>query len=55
MAEEAGEARLRLRPATFGHRHRQTDVSDRYFSRVDVTEEFTFLVSKIAPTTTTEP
>jgi hypothetical protein len=29
--------------------HRQTDVADRYFTRVDVTEEFPFLVSKMAP------
>jgi hypothetical protein len=33
----------------FTYTHRQTDVSDRYFVRVDVTEEFPFLASKLAP------
>ena len=33
----------------FTYTHRQTDVTDKYFSRVDVTEEFPFLVSKMAP------
>jgi len=32
----------------FSYRHRQTDVSEQYFTRVDVTEEFPFLVSKLA-------
>jgi hypothetical protein len=32
----------------FSYRHRQTDVSEKYFVRVDVTEEYPFLVSKLA-------
>ncbi|WP_306212873.1 cyanobactin maturation protease PatG family protein [Actinoplanes sp. RD1] len=32
-----------------GYRHRRTDVVERYFCRVDVTEEFPFLVSKLVP------
>jgi len=33
----------------FAYRHRQTDVVEKWFVRVDVTEEFPFLVSKLAP------
>jgi hypothetical protein len=33
----------------FSYTHRQTDVTDRYFARVDVTEEFPFLVTKMSP------
>jgi PatG Domain len=33
----------------FTYRHRTTDVADRFFVRVDVTEEFPFLVSKLSP------
>jgi hypothetical protein len=33
----------------FTYTDRQTDVSEKYFVRVDVTEEFPFLVSKFAP------
>jgi hypothetical protein len=33
----------------FTYTHRQTDVADRYFVRVDTTEEFPFLASKLAP------
>jgi hypothetical protein len=29
--------------------HRQTDVTEKYFVRVDVTEEFPFLVTKLSP------
>jgi hypothetical protein len=29
--------------------NRQTDVVDKYFARVDVTEEFPFLVTKLSP------
>ena len=29
--------------------HRETDVSEKYFVRVDVTEQFPFLVSKLTP------
>jgi hypothetical protein len=33
----------------FSFTHRTTDVVDKYFTRVDVTEEFPFLVTKMAP------
>lgn len=33
----------------FSYTNRQTDVTDRYFMRVDVTEEFPFLVTKLSP------
>jgi hypothetical protein len=33
----------------FAYTHRQTDVTDKYFVRVDVTEEFPFLVTKLSP------
>jgi PatG C-terminal len=33
----------------FAYTHRQTDVTERYFVRVDVTEEFPFLVTKLSP------
>jgi hypothetical protein len=35
--------------AVFEFVHRQTGVTDRFFVRVDVTEEFPFLVSKLSP------
>ena len=33
----------------FSYVHRQTDVATKYFCRVDVTEEFPFLVTKLTP------
>lgn len=33
----------------FTYLHRRTDVADRYFVRVDVTDEFPFLVTKLSP------
>ena len=52
-AIEARPSRLdgirRMLDVVFTFTHRQTDVTDRYFTRVDVTEEFPFLVSKMAP------
>jgi hypothetical protein len=33
----------------FTFTNRATDVDERYFVRVDVTEEFPFLVTKISP------
>ncbi len=33
----------------FSFTHRQTDVTEKYFVRVDVTEEFPFLVTKLSP------
>jgi hypothetical protein len=35
--------------AIFAYRHRETDVGEKYFVRVDVTEEFPFLVSRLQP------
>lgn len=34
---------------SFSYTHRQTDVTEKYFVRVDVTEEFPFLVTKLSP------
>jgi hypothetical protein len=33
----------------FSYTHRRTDTTERYFVRVDVTEEFPFLVTKLSP------
>jgi PatG C-terminal len=33
----------------FSYTNRQTDVTEKFFVRVDVTEEFPFLVTKISP------
>jgi hypothetical protein len=33
----------------FSYTNRKTDVSEKYFVRVDVTEEFPFLVTKLSP------
>ena len=33
----------------FSYTHRQTDVTDKHFVRVDVSEKFPFLVTKMAP------
>jgi hypothetical protein len=33
----------------FSYTHRQTDVTEKYFVRVDVTEDFPFLVTKMSP------
>ncbi|HET8630512.1 MAG TPA: hypothetical protein VFL91_24090, partial [Thermomicrobiales bacterium] len=33
----------------FTHTHRETGVEDKFFVRVDVTEEFPFLVSRLQP------
>jgi hypothetical protein len=34
----------------FTYTHRQTDVVEQWFARVDVTEEFPFLIAKLSPT-----
>jgi hypothetical protein len=39
----------RILDVIFSYTHRQTDVTDKYFVRVDVTEEFPFLVTKLSP------
>jgi hypothetical protein len=33
----------------FSYTHRETDVTEKYFVRVDVTEEFPFLITKMSP------
>ena len=33
----------------FSYTHRQTDVTEKFFTRVDVTEEFPFLVTRLQP------
>jgi len=33
----------------FSFTHRETDVTEKYFVRVDVTEEFPFLVTRLSP------
>jgi hypothetical protein len=39
----------RIVDVIFSYTHRQTDVTEKYFVRVDVTEEFPFLVTKLSP------
>jgi len=39
----------RIVDVILSYTHRQTDVTDKYFVRVDVTEEFPFLVTKLSP------
>lgn len=39
----------RIVDVIFSHTHRDTDVMEKFFVRVDVTEQFPFLVSKIQP------
>lgn len=39
----------RIVDVVFGYTHRATDVVDKFFVRVDVTDEFPFLVSKLSP------
>ncbi len=39
----------RIVEVIFSFTHRQTDVTEKFFTRVDVTEEYPFLLSKISP------
>jgi hypothetical protein len=39
----------RIVDVIFALTHRETDVTEKYFLRVDVTEEFPFLVTKLSP------
>ena len=39
----------RIVDVIFTYTHRQTDVDEKYFCRVDVSEEFPFLVTKLSP------
>jgi hypothetical protein len=52
-AVEARPSRLsgtrKIIDVIFSYTHRQTDVTEKYFVRVDVTEEFPFLVTKLSP------
>jgi hypothetical protein len=53
MAVEVRPSRLsgvrRIVDVIFSYTHRETDVTEKYFVRVDVTEEFPFLVTRISP------
>ena len=66
FAANASLAKVEVRPsavsstrnvvdAIFHYTNRATDVTDRFFVRVDVTERFPFLVSKLAPYIAREP
>lgn len=52
-AVEARPSRLsgvrKIVDVIFSYTNRNTDVTDKYFVRVDVTEEFPFLVTKLSP------
>jgi hypothetical protein len=59
-AEESSLTGVEVRPSRlsgirkvfdviFSYRNRRTDVAEKFFVRVDVTEEFPFLVSKLSP------
>jgi hypothetical protein len=52
-AVEARPSRLssvrRIVDVIFSFTHRQTDVTEKFFVRVDVTEEFPFLVTRLSP------
>jgi hypothetical protein len=39
----------KIQDVIFSYTHRHTDVTEKYFVRVDVTEEFPFLVTKMSP------
>jgi len=39
----------RIVSAVFSYTHRETDVTEKYFVRVDTTEVFPFMVTKMAP------
>jgi hypothetical protein len=39
----------RIMDVIFSYTHRETDVTDKHFVRVDVTEEFPFMVTKMSP------
>jgi PatG C-terminal len=39
----------RIAEVIFSFTHRTTDVTEKFFTRVDVTEEFPFLVTKMSP------
>jgi hypothetical protein len=53
MAVEVRPSRLsgvrRIVDVIFSFTHRQTDVTEKSFVRVDVTEEFPFLVTRLSP------
>jgi hypothetical protein len=39
----------RIVDVIFSYTNRRSDVTEKYFTRVDVTEEFPFLVTKLSP------
>lgn len=43
------DAVRKIAEVIFSYRNRQTDIIEKYFVRVDVTEEFPFLVTKLSP------
>jgi hypothetical protein len=49
--EETGELSSfkPLMDVIFSYTNRKTDVTEKFFVRVDVTEEFPFLVTKLSP------
>lgn len=60
LGQNASLTALEVRPSSlsgtrrivdviFTYTNRETDVADKYFCRVDVTEEFPFLVTKLSP------
>jgi hypothetical protein len=53
MAVEARPSRLsgvrKIVDVIFAYNNRQTDVTEKYFVRVDVTEEFPFLITRLQP------
>jgi hypothetical protein len=45
----------KIAEAIFAYTNRNTDVTEKYFVRVDVTEEFPFLATKMSPYYDLEP
>jgi hypothetical protein len=44
-----GGSTRKIADVVFSYTHRRTDVTEKYFVRVDVTEELPFLVTKLSP------
>ena len=49
FAHRRSVASARYLDVIFSYTNRYTDVTEKYFVRVDVTEEFPFLVTKLSP------
>jgi hypothetical protein len=58
MAIDVQPSRLsntrKIMDVIFSYTNRQTDVTEKFFVRVDVTEEFPFLVTRLSPFTTAD-